>query len=163
MIATFNAANTAKDSFLRMYFLLEPDAAYLAGIDILKIGSLDSTVPENEKDDYCMVVNLHKGFPYGEILPSQYHGIRVFYRTKGAAVKYEKRKLRRMKGIEAWLGGVCSGIAYWMGIPVWITRLAWFVSVYYFWPVGLSLYILLSIFLPKWEENPRNLKIVTED
>jgi hypothetical protein len=33
------------------------------------------------------------------------------------------RKLRKVADDNAWIGGVCAGIAYWLGIPAWILRL----------------------------------------
>ncbi len=46
-----------------------------------------------------------------------------------------------------WLGGVCSGIAYRLGIPTWIVRLIWFAVVASF-GVGVPLYLLLWAFAP---------------
>lgn len=72
-----------------------------------------------------------------------------------------KRKLRRVKGNKNhWLGGVCAGIAYWLGIPTWIVRLACTV-VTLFYGIGALIYVLLWIFMPKWENEPENYKEIT--
>jgi phage shock protein PspC (stress-responsive transcriptional regulator) len=61
-------------------------------------------------------------------------------------------KLRKVKG-RGWLGGVCAGIGYWLGIPTWLVRVVWaFLGLVY--GLGVLLYVLLWIFMPKWEEVP---------
>lgn len=71
------------------------------------------------------------------------------------------RKLRKVAQHE-WIGGVCAGVAYWLGVPVWLTRLAWFCSVF-FYGVGVVVYILLLIFMPTWDKTPKDYKEVTGD
>jgi phage shock protein C len=61
-------------------------------------------------------------------------------------------KLRRMKG-RHWLGGVCAGIGYWLGVPTWLVRLLWTVTVLAY-GLGAVLYILLWIFMPAWDQVP---------
>jgi phage shock protein PspC (stress-responsive transcriptional regulator) len=61
-------------------------------------------------------------------------------------------KLRRMPG-KHWLGGVCAGIGYWLGIPTWLIRLAWALLLLVYGLGGL-VYILLWIFMPKWDAVP---------
>lgn len=63
-------------------------------------------------------------------------------------------KLRRIKG-KAWIGGVCAGFGYWLGVPTWLIRLIWTVLVLAY-GVGAILYILLWIFMPVWESVPEN-------
>lgn len=63
-----------------------------------------------------------------------------------------ERKLRKVVA-KKWLGGVAAGFAYWLGMPAWIVRLIWlFLSLAY--GVGVVFYILLWIFMPRWEETP---------
>lgn len=74
-----------------------------------------------------------------------------------------KRKLRRM-GVDGnhWLGGVCAGVAYWLGTFVWLVRLIWVVATL-FYGIGVIPYILLWIFLPKWKKSPEDFARVTGD
>lgn len=60
----------------------------------------------------------------------------------------------------ATFGGVCGGIAYWLGLPTWIVRLATFVLCFGY---GLSLwpYLLLWMFAPQWEDDPADYAEVT--
>ncbi len=75
--------------------------------------------------------------------------------------KSSPRKLRKLPQ-ESMIGGVCSGVAYWLGVPVWIVRLVWVISAL-FMGFGFGLYILLWIFLPTWDETPLDFKEVTGD
>jgi phage shock protein PspC (stress-responsive transcriptional regulator) len=72
-----------------------------------------------------------------------------------------KRKLKRVPG-RGWAGGVCAGIAYWLGIPVWLVRLIWVWAII-FYGTGLILYILLWIFMPEWEKTPDDFDQITGD
>lgn len=65
-----------------------------------------------------------------------------------------KRRLRRISE-EEWIGGVCAGIGYRLGIPTWIVRLIW-TCAFLLCGIGLILYILLWIFMPVWEETPED-------
>lgn len=71
------------------------------------------------------------------------------------------RKLRAVSEHE-WIGGVCAGMAYWLGVPVWLTRLVWACTIL-FVGVGLLSYILLWIFMPEWEKTPSDYEEVTGD
>ncbi len=62
------------------------------------------------------------------------------------------RKLRRVVG-EKWIGGVSAGVAYWLGTPVWLVRLSW-VVLGFCYGIGVVPYILLWIFMPRWDETP---------
>jgi phage shock protein PspC (stress-responsive transcriptional regulator) len=73
----------------------------------------------------------------------------------------DDRKLRRVTEDE-WIGGVCGGVAYWLGVPVWLTRLVWTCAAL-FYGIGIGLYILLWIFLPKWEDTPADYEQITGD
>ena len=63
-------------------------------------------------------------------------------------------KLRRIKG-KHWLGGVCAGVGYWLGVATWPVRLLWTVSILAY-GFGLLLYVLLWIFMPAWERVPED-------
>ncbi|KPJ85534.1 hypothetical protein AMJ57_02745 [Parcubacteria bacterium SG8_24] len=52
-----------------------------------------------------------------------------------------------------WLGGVCAGLAYWIGCPTWIVRLVWFL-VAWFYGAGLLVYLLLWLFVPAKDSVP---------
>lgn len=69
------------------------------------------------------------------------------------------RKLRRVTE-HKWLGGVCSGIAYALGAPVWVVRLVWTALAISF-GIGVVTYILFWIFMPKWEDTPDDFETVT--
>ena len=70
-------------------------------------------------------------------------------------------KLRKIRAGK-WLGGICGGVAYRFGIPVWIVRAVWcFLTLTM--GVGLLLYILLWIFMPKWDTTPKDFIKVTGD
>ncbi len=53
----------------------------------------------------------------------------------------------------AWLGGVSGGLAYFIGFPTWLVRLAWFLAIFCA-GIGLGLYVLLWIFAPRWRAEP---------
>jgi len=70
------------------------------------------------------------------------------------------QRLKRVPGKEAWVGGVCGGVAYWLGWSTWIVRLVWtFASFSY--GAGIILYILLWIFMPEWKTVPEDYNQVT--
>jgi phage shock protein PspC (stress-responsive transcriptional regulator) len=72
-------------------------------------------------------------------------------RTKGESMN---KPFRRLTDRE-WIGGVCAGLAYWLGIPTWIVRMLWFAAAW-FYGVGLGAYILLWIFVPEWDHTPED-------
>ena len=61
-------------------------------------------------------------------------------------------KLRRVTG-KRWLGGVCAGVGYWLGVPTWMVRLIWAVLLLAYGFGGL-MYILFWIFMPAWPAVP---------
>jgi len=61
-------------------------------------------------------------------------------------------KPRRIKG-RHWLGGVCAGIGYWLGVPTWLVRLVWTVLLLCY-GIGGIVYVLLWVFMPAWETVP---------
>ena len=40
------------------------------------------------------------------------------------------RELKKLRCIpqDKWFGGVCSGVAYRLGAPTWVIRIAWFLA-----------------------------------
>lgn len=62
------------------------------------------------------------------------------------------KKLRRVVG-EKWIGGVGAGVAYWLGTPAWLVRLVWVVFGFCY-GLGVVIYILLWMFMPRWSETP---------
>ncbi len=63
------------------------------------------------------------------------------------------------KGIVA---GICAGIAYHLGSPLWVVRLVTavlFITRAHFIP---ALYILLWIFVPKMEKAPADFDVITK-
>lgn len=64
-------------------------------------------------------------------------------------------ELKRIGEDKEWVAGVCAGLAYWLGIPSWTIRLSWFITIFWY-GFGFVLYILLGMFLPKWEELPQD-------
>jgi phage shock protein PspC (stress-responsive transcriptional regulator) len=61
-------------------------------------------------------------------------------------------KLRRIKG-KHWLGGVCAGMGYWLRAPTWLLRLVWTILLLVY-GIGGIVYLLLWIFMPRWEAVP---------
>lgn len=65
---------------------------------------------------------------------------------------------KRLNGLhcipqKSWIGGVCAGLAYWLGLPLWIVRLIWGVA-FFIYGVGLIPYLLLWIFVPNAKSVP---------
>lgn len=56
--------------------------------------------------------------------------------------------LRWVRSKNSWFAGVCRGLGEKFGIEVWILRLLWLVSFFWF-GTGLLIYILLAISLPR--------------
>ena len=77
------------------------------------------------------------------------------------------RKFRKTRPPIDWVEGVCSGLGYYIGCPVWIIRVLFvLITLFTPWPIGSMLilaYILLAIFLPVWPENPKDFYKVTGD
>lgn len=73
----------------------------------------------------------------------------------------KKRALRTFKRVNqhSELGGVCGGLAYWLGLPAWVLRMALFCAVA-FYGVGLGAYLLLAFFAPAWQEDPTDYEEV---
>jgi phage shock protein C len=48
-----------------------------------------------------------------------------------------------------WVAGVCRGIADWSGIPVWLVRILWVLTLAPGGVPGLLLYLLCWVFIPR--------------
>ena len=77
-----------------------------------------------------------------------------------------KRKLKRINVPEfEWISGVCAGVAYCLGAPTWIIRLVWVTITFWGIPhsgIAVILYLLLAIFMPAWEEVPKDYRKICE-
>lgn len=51
------------------------------------------------------------------------------------------------------LGGVCSGLAYALGVPTWAVRIGTFVLSFAY-GAALIAYILMWLFMPTWPTDP---------
>lgn len=71
------------------------------------------------------------------------------------------KKFRRAKEV-AFLGGVCAGIAYQAERPLWVIRMAWFISLMLLSKITLSLYLLLWVFVPQWQHDPEDFGKITD-
>lgn len=69
-------------------------------------------------------------------------------------------KLKRISQ-HAWIGGVCAGVAYWLGLPTWTLRMAWAMMTLCY-GLGIGVYIVLWIFLPRWENDPKDYERIAE-
>lgn len=63
------------------------------------------------------------------------------------------RKLRKINNSA--LFGVCSGFAYWLGVPTWVIRIIWCLFTLA-GGAGIIIYILLALFMPSWKEDPED-------
>lgn len=50
------------------------------------------------------------------------------------------------------LSGVCSGMAYSIGLPSWLVRIAFVLLLCL--PGSVVLYVLMWAFVPKWSQDP---------
>jgi phage shock protein PspC (stress-responsive transcriptional regulator) len=71
-----------------------------------------------------------------------------------------EEKLRRVVGKYAWFGGICAGIAYHYAIPVWLVRVGWVVA-FLAVPPCLLIYLIIWMFMPKWERVPDDFEHIT--
>lgn len=63
------------------------------------------------------------------------------------------RPFKLINDKRSWLGGVCGGVAYWLAAPIWIVRLLWAVA-FFGYGIGFGAYVLLWIFVPRWQSTP---------
>ena len=76
-------------------------------------------------------------------------------------VQYSESQKARLGRIPTmgYLGGVCSGIAYFTATPVWLVRAAFIVVS--FIGLGVVIYVVLWIFMPKYDQVPPDYKART--
>lgn len=77
------------------------------------------------------------------------------------AKETEYRKLYCIREVETW-GGLCAGIAYWLGISTWVVRLLMFMFIFSTFPTGLFLYILFAVLIPDAPETPEDYREICE-
>ncbi|HSD12558.1 MAG TPA: PspC domain-containing protein [Patescibacteria group bacterium] len=81
-----------------------------------------------------------------------------------ALVKRGKRELVQFRLLDGpgWLGGVCAAVAYRLGLPTWLVRLAWG-ALALFYGTGVLLYLLLWFFVPNAPRTPADYTRRTGD
>lgn len=79
--------------------------------------------------------------------------------AKREGEKEMTRRLRRVRDKE-WIGGVCAGFGYWLGIPAWVIRLVLVIATFSF-AIPAIIYLLLWWLMPAWSETPDNYEKVT--
>jgi phage shock protein PspC (stress-responsive transcriptional regulator) len=60
-----------------------------------------------------------------------------------------------------WFGGVCGGLAYFLGIPTWLVRFIFFFSLFFGGITIIWLYVALYVFVPKWDFDPDDYEDIT--
>ncbi len=75
------------------------------------------------------------------------------------------RELRRVcDGRYDWLGGVCAGLGYSLGIHILLIRLTFVLFVVFISPLwGVLSYIFLWTGLSKWRKTPDDFERFTRD
>lgn len=63
---------------------------------------------------------------------------------------------------DKWLGGVCSGVAYMLGVPTWLVRMGWTLAAFLTCGVPLLAYLLLWVFMPRWHIDPSDYSARTQ-
>jgi phage shock protein C len=79
-------------------------------------------------------------------------------------VKRAQRELVQFRLLpqKSWLGGVCSALAYKLGLPTWLVRLIWAVAVLCY-GTGALLYVILWVFVPNADRVPKDYAERTGD
>lgn len=72
-------------------------------------------------------------------------------------------KLKRMPVSVSVFYGVCSGIAYWVGVPTVVVRILAVILVAVSSGAGMFFYIILAATLSKYSEVPADYKKICED
>ncbi len=73
----------------------------------------------------------------------------------------ESRPFRRTEE-HYWLAGVCGGLAYTLGVKVWIVRLLVFLAVWFSLSIVFWMYLALALFAPKWSADPSDFEQLCE-
>ena len=63
-----------------------------------------------------------------------------------------------------YLGGVCAGLAYALRIPTWLVRILWLILIFGYkaYVLGILIYLLLWLGLPKWHKTPSDYERICE-
>jgi phage shock protein PspC (stress-responsive transcriptional regulator) len=72
--------------------------------------------------------------------------------------KSEFRKLPTNNG----LLGVCSGIAYALGVKVWLVRALFFLACVFTGFIAFWIYLILALCVPEWKVIPKDYLHVCE-
>lgn len=78
-MVSIRQARRAKEKLIEKYYNPE----YVKGVGISRVGRCDANAPENQKEDYCIVVRLRESLPYNSQLPSRYYGVKVYAKVVG--------------------------------------------------------------------------------
>lgn len=54
--------------------------------------------------------------------------------------------------------GVCAGLAYSLGIPVWTVRIIFLLLIFFFF-LGPVIYIILAVCLSEWRVAPAGMEM----
>ena len=63
-------------------------------------------------------------------------------------MQLRSRKLYRARD-GAWIAGVARGLADWLGVPVWLVRLLWILTLAPGGVPGLLLYVICWVVIPR--------------
>lgn len=80
-----------------------------------------------------------------------------------------RKSFRLFDGDPAWIGGVASGIAYALAIPLWLVRVIFVVTFFAGIGCPLLIYFALWFIVPNWSAVPADFEertgspAVTED
>lgn len=72
------------------------------------------------------------------------------------AFKKSISSLRKLQS-RALVGGVCAGLAYWVGVPMWMARVC-VVALAVFFPPSILVYALMWMFMPAWSVEPADFE-----
>lgn len=71
------------------------------------------------------------------------------------------KKLQRFRK-EAIFGGVCAGLSYRTGMPLWSMRMLWAFAIFCY-GVGLIPYLFLCIYMPGTDDTPSDYESRVSD
>jgi phage shock protein PspC (stress-responsive transcriptional regulator) len=74
----------------------------------------------------------------------------------------DPKDFKLMPSPEAWIGGVCAGLAYSLSLPTWVVRLA-VLALMFGYGIGLLPYLLLWLLVPNHEDTPADYVARTGD
>ena len=79
----FQQVSAIKEQFAQAYMFSEPWSDYVNMVGISKVGLLDDTAEDEEKEDACIGVGLLKPLPPDLVLPTEYQGVKVYLMATG--------------------------------------------------------------------------------